>query len=281
MSAPEAPTFELRAPLLTDSLAADGPGTALPVLGLWSAAPAAPREAVSFGLPGVSSAVPPPEGPVWRVNLPADPRQAHAHLSSGVQHIRAAQRALPGIEQRMAALASEQATRQQGGISFALAPAAPLPAPERELLAELAYLAGRGDPEEISFGLPGIALPNRAQVQQGMAQVRHFLRHVLSVVANYAWVETRQHNLLVGRTAVGWTGDAETVWPQPCRAEHVHLHWNTLDLALQSRTTLIRTMIIVTHGAVKLSTLLAMPGGVVLALPAVWKCINRLMDEYR
>jgi hypothetical protein len=80
---------------------------------------------------------------------------------------------------------------------------------------------------------------------------------------------------------VGWTGDAETIWPQPRHPEQVALHWNTLDLALQSRTTLLRTLIIVTHGAVKISSLLAMPGGVVLALPAIWKFINRLMDEYR
>lgn len=280
MSAPqEAPVFELRAPLLTDSLAAGGQGAALPVLGLWSAAPAAPREGVSFGLPGA----PQPEGPVWRVNLPADPQQAQARLTSAVQHIQAAQRALPGIEQRMVALASEQAARQHDSISFALAPAAPLSAPEREMLAELAYLSGRGNPDEISYGLPGITLPDRAQVQQGMEQVQHFLRHMLHVVANYAWVETRQHNLLLGRTAIGWMGDAETVWPQSRRANHVTLHWNTLDLALQSRTALLRTVVIVTHTAVKLSTLLTMygPGGVVLALPTVWKCINRLMDEYR
>jgi hypothetical protein len=171
MSAPQAPIFELRAPTLTDSLGAAEPDAALSVLGLWAAPPAAP-DAISFGLPAAAA----PAEPVWRVNLPADPQQAHACLAGGVQRIQAARQALPQIEQRVVALAAgEHAARQPGGLSFGLTAAAPLATPERELLAELAYVSGRADPEEVSFGLPGIALPDRAQVQQGMVQVRDFL----------------------------------------------------------------------------------------------------------
>jgi len=277
MSAPDAPIFELHVPLLTDSPGVDEAGDTLPVLGLWAAAPAAPRNALSFGLSGDT----PPDGPVWRINLPADSHQAKTRLASGVQHIQAAQRALPNIEQRIAELANKQTPRQQDSVSFALAHADQLSTPEQEMMAELAYLSGRSDPQEISFGLPDIALPNREEIHQGITQVRNFLRRALHMVSNYAWVETRQNNLLLGRTAVGWTGDTETVWPQSCRAEYVDLHWKSLELSLQSRTTLVRTVMIVTQSAVKISSLLALPGGVVLALPAVWKCINRLMEEYR
>lgn len=277
MSTPEAPIFELNAPLLPDSLGAARVGATPPVLGLWSAAPAPPPEAVAFQLP----ATPPPTGPVWRVNLPADSWQAQRRLATGLQHIQVARQALPAIEQRVGHLLAvgTQADQQSEGLAFSLPVATALTAPERDLLADLANLSrhtGHRDPTAISFGQPGAPTP-----QRGMAGVRDFLRHMLHVVANYAWVETRQQDILVGRTAVGWTGDAETVWPQPRHPDAVDLHWQTLDLALQSRTTLLRTLVIVTHSAVKIATLLALPGGVLLALPTLWRCINRLMDEYR
>jgi hypothetical protein len=38
-------------------------------------------------------------------------------------------------------------------------------------------------------------------------------------------------------------------------------------------------LVITAQSAARLSALLAIPGGVVMALPAVWKYITRLIDE--
>jgi hypothetical protein len=50
-------------------------------------------------------------------------------------------------------------------------------------------------------------------------------------------------------------------------------------LALESRDTLIRTFVFAARGAVQLSVMLTMPGGALLALPAIWKFINQILAD--
>ncbi|MEJ2267272.1 MAG: hypothetical protein P8X95_27830 [Anaerolineales bacterium] len=42
---------------------------------------------------------------------------------------------------------------------------------------------------------------------------------------------------------------------------------------------MLRTFIVTTQGAAKLSILLATPGGAILALPAAWKYVNQILAE--
>jgi hypothetical protein len=86
---------------------------------------------------------------------------------------------------------------------------------------------------------------------------------------------------LVGRTAVSWTGDVDTRVLEKLEADRVRLHHQTLELALASRRTMLRTSSLVIASAVKLSVLLATPGGVVLALPVVLRFIRLLRKELK
>jgi hypothetical protein len=85
---------------------------------------------------------------------------------------------------------------------------------------------------------------------------------------------------LLGQTTVSWSGDVNTVWRVGLSPEDVKLHQRTLALALQSRDTLLQILVMATQFAVKLSVLLAMPGGAILALPAAWKFINQVLAEF-
>jgi hypothetical protein len=93
------------------------------------------------------------------------------------------------------------------------------------------------------------------------------------------WVESEMEGRFLGRTAASWTGDMDTVWPEDVRPDQAALHQRALTLALASRDTMIRTVIIVASCAAKLSMAMATPGGAILALPAVWDFINRVMAE--
>ena len=84
---------------------------------------------------------------------------------------------------------------------------------------------------------------------------------------------------MLARTVVGWTGDLDTLWEQYLRPEQIDLHRRSLNLAITSRAAMLRTFIVTTQGAAKLSILLATPGGAILALPAAWKYVNQILAE--
>lgn len=83
----------------------------------------------------------------------------------------------------------------------------------------------------------------------------------------------------MARTSVNWTGDAKTVWGAPVTLAESDLHRCSLRLAVVSRASLMRMLVVVTQGAAKISVLIATPGGAVLALPAAWKYVKRLLRE--
>jgi len=115
--------------------------------------------------------------------------------------------------------------------------------------------------------------------EEASHQLVGILVRVSRFVAAYAWVETRVQEELLGRTVVSWTGDVNTAWKAGLRPEQIRLHQRTLALALGSRDTLFRTVLLAAQLAVKVSVLLSTPGGVIMALPAVWRFIHRVLSE--
>jgi len=61
----------------------------------------------------------------------------------------------------------------------------------------------------------------------------------------------------------------------------VKLHEHTLQLALASRQMLLRTSAMILANATKLSALIATPGGIVLAIPAVLRFINEVRKQLK
>jgi hypothetical protein len=111
-------------------------------------------------------------------------------------------------------------------------------------------------------------------------QLRALLGELSRTVSHFAWIETRSGVRLVGRTTVGWTGDFDTVWEAEAEPSQFALHRRSLSLALASRDVLLHTFVLTAQTVAKLSTLVAVPGGLVLALPVIWRFINNVLKDY-
>jgi hypothetical protein len=238
------------------------------VLGLWATVPTSSAQAMAFGTTVETMAQP----PLWRANLPGDPHLAEQHLASGEMKLCASQKALAVATDRLMAFIDAQ----PAGVAFSIASAdSAIAQPEAELSVFMSQVrAGRAS---VSFGLGERLVGGWDQATQQFHAVLERLRQLM---AYYVWVETRVQQELLGQTTVSWTGDVETVWRLGLSPEQVILHQRTLALALRSRDTLLQTLVMATQFAVKLSLLLSMPGGVILALPAAWKFINQVLAEF-
>lgn len=235
------------------------------VLGVWEVAePAArPGGAVSFDL----SSQPPADVPVWRANLPADTAYARELLDQGAARMGQSQHALNGAAERLGRLERRQATAPQPGaaVSFGLPEDA-----EQRVEAEIAGVLRQiqGDDRPAGFNIHEALTVGWEQTRQ---QFDALLDRLTRSAAYHAWVETRVERRLQGLTTVDWTGQMHTVWRVDLAPEQARLHQQTLAMALRSRALFIRTL----GMAVQAAALISTPGGQILALPVLWKCINQ------
>jgi hypothetical protein len=262
-----APTFEL------DGVADAGPA----MLNLWTASPvAAESEALSFAAPGAPSAsetVPDPV-PVWRINLAAGDREAEAQMRLGEERLVAARGSIVEATRRVDSLVRAQSQPAEGPVSFS---AVALPAAENDLLEQLDEIKQQGT---VSFALEDGAVGGaREKAEEAAAQMQHTLERMIKSLLHYAAVETYSGDTMIGRTNVSWTGDSDTIWPLLLAPSQAALHQRALRLAVRSRDSTLRLIVLTVQTAGKLSVLLATPGGVVLALPVAWRFINQVMAE--
>jgi hypothetical protein len=206
---------------------------------------------------------------VWHIDLPGDCRTAAVSLASGEAHVRASQHALALAEERLKAFVAVRTATPAFAVSATTASFAP---PEAELVVWLQDMQDGA----VSFG-PGEWL--RRGWEESTEQLQAFFNRLLQSLAHYAAVETAVQGQLLGRTTVSWTGDMDTVWQAVLDPTSAVLHQRALALALASRDTWMRMMIVVLRGAITLSVLLTTPGGAVLALPAAWKFVHQVLSE--
>lgn len=232
------------------------PGATAPP-GPWGVAPA-----TSFSTRGVSET----NEPIWRAHLPADTAAARAALAIAAADLRSQEVALLRAPDRIRALS-------YGGVSYAAGQSA---APEQALLGLVDELNGRTSGE--SFGL-------RETISAGWAQAEErfgaFMAQVQETIDNYAVVETRVDNALIGQTRVAWSGDMHSLLVSTIDPAQAELHRRTLTLALHSRATLLRTFGIVLRGAAIVATMVSSPVGMVTALPAAWRFVDQLLEDMR
>jgi hypothetical protein len=251
-------------------------------LGLWTSAPA--PETVHFGIDEGTSP-PEPSVPVFRVNLPADTAASSETLRESESYFERLSAALDDVPARLDGLVTRVQAKQQkaaSGVSFDVAALEPEPGPEGELLsllgdADSAARSGAG-PEGVSFG---IGEPVSEAWAAAKAQFEALLEQVDREVLHFAWVETKVAGLLVARTSVDWTGDATTVWTDGISDEQMSLHHRTLNVAAQTRNIKMRLFFTVAGGATKMAALMATPGGVVLALPAVYQYVKQIVAQVK
>ncbi|MGE5249611.1 MAG: hypothetical protein ACM3QS_05300 [Bacteroidota bacterium] len=242
----------------------------LGLAGPWQPVPPA---AVSFDAGGAAA---PPDVPVWRVNLPADPQEASQALSEAEAQLAAAESALRQVPARLEAVTS---AGRAGGVSFDAGAAGAEPgSPEADLLELLGHVQAVERGESVSFGIGDIA---GQAWEQARDQFGAFVAQIQREVLNLAWVETSAAMRLLARTSVDWSGDNNTVWLDGVDAQERELHGRALQVAIRTRLLRIRMFSTVTGGAAKLSLLLATPAGAVMALPVAWKYVAQILDQVK
>ncbi len=242
------------------------PGVKEDPFGMWDVAPA--TQGVSFATGGAAQ----PEEPLHRVNF-ASIEEGRALLQLKQNDLHDQEALLQQAEQRLAQLG------QGGGISFA-APLIQPPEfvrPEQDLEAALQRLTS-----PISYGL----FDRKSQAEQqsdleATSQWRQFLEQVREMVVNYARVETAIAGAPIGRTAVDWTGDFRTIWFPTVTAADMALHHHNVAVTLQWRLGTLRFVGVVGAGAANVAVKLGVPGGQLLALPAVWNFVKNVLAEWR
>lgn len=267
-----APTFEL------DGVADAGPA----MLNLWQAKPATAEpdaseaDALSFAAPGVPDTpeTVPDTIPIWRVNLAVDEQEAAAMMRLGEERLEASRGCLQKASERVDALVRAQSQPSDGPVSFS---AESLPAAESDLLGQIEEIKQEN---VVSFALEDGAVGGaREKADEAAAQMRHTLERLTRSLLHYAAVETYSGERMIGRTTVSWTGDSDTLWPPELAPSQAALHQRSLRLAVRSRDSTLRLIVLTVQTAGKLSVLLATPGGVVLALPVAWRFINQVLAE--
>ena len=221
--------------------------------GIWVSAP-------ETGLSFAANAPGEPSPPVWQIALPAQPAAARALLSAQQEALQRSLVNLHMAEQRLNKLDSDLSFSAEAG-------------PEAELQAVM---------RAIPFGTSFSVDDAQAQDQKSIAaRWRAFVAQVDQMLSQYARVETKVDELLIGHTAVGWTGDFETTLTAAANPTAAKLHRQAVQLALASRTAMLRLLIVISTGAAKLALRLAMPGAQILLLPAIYKFVRDVLKELR
>lgn len=239
------------------------------VLGLWTPVVAPQLESIAFDT-GEQVAE---TAPIWRADYPADPDLVAGYLQDARRSLAAAERTLDEAPARL----DLYLLRERAGIVYELpATDAQLPRAEDDLSLLLAEM--RGTVPDVSFELEGRFTGRWDEAFQFFQSLSERLKQM---AAHYTWVETRVEGRLVGQSAVGWTGDVDTILRDTLDPDLMRLHKQTLQLALVSRQVLLRTSAMILANAAKLSALLATPGGIALAIPAVLRFVNQVRMEIK
>ncbi len=242
------------------------------VFGLWRTIPATPSGVAFDTMTAAAGGARYDFTPTWRTTLPNDIERAARQLDRADAQTHSAQQALRHARSRLDELAQ---TQRSSAVDFSTTPAAETPAPERELLDLI---------DELRVQEASVSFDTRASLSQRWRQVntqfREAIERIIRSATHYAWVETRIDDQLLARTVMGWSGDTHTIWQTDASHEQTRLHRRSLGLALASRETHLRMFELVTQGAITLSLIAATPGGVVMALPAAWRFVNRIIAEW-
>jgi len=252
-------------------------------LGLWTAVP---ESAVHFGIEDESDA-PPPDTPVYRVQLPEDTAAAEAAFREREARMQQSAQALESIPGRLDDLVARTQARQKVAESQAVhfgidELGMGEDAAESELLNLVADLdaSGASAPAasaQVEFGIVDEVIS--PAIEQARSQFNALLNQVNREVLHFAWVETVMLGQSLARTSVDWSGDAETVWVDSISLEQTVLHNRTLRFATHSRALKMRMAMTVVGGATKIAALMTNPAGAALALPLVYRYVSQMLAQ--
>jgi len=241
-----------------------------PIFQHWQTAPAQTGDEISFD----TATAPGEPASLWSLELPDNPEEAETALAQAEAQLQATQALLNEAPDRLEAFIS----RLQSGTdahfsveSFAVEGVPGQPA-EADLLPWIEYF----EPGQISFDGQGIT---QGQAREAFDQLRQMVDGLLGQILYLAQVETRLGGDLLARSLVNWKGDLDTTWGEATSPEEHDLHQRSLALALASRIAMLRVIMTTTQGAAKIAALITAPGGALLALPAAWKYVSKILSE--
>ena len=243
------------------------PGVNEDPFGMWEVVPAA--SGVSFAAGEAAR----PEEPLHRVKF-ASVDEGRAQLQLKQNFLSEQEVLLQQAEQRLAEIG-----RSGSGVSFATPIDQPpeFVQPEQNLEAALQRLTA-----PVSYGLFDRKKQEKQESDlEAASQWRQFLEQVREMIAHYARVETEIAGNPIGQTAVSWTGDFRTIWTPAVTVADMNLHRRNVAVTLQWRLGTMRFVGVVGAGAANVAIKLGVPGGQLLALPAVWNFVKDVLKEWR
>ncbi len=202
----------------------------------------------------------PVQGLVWLADLPEDLLEARSLIRRRRRAVEIRWRQLAAVEQRLTRLASEE----------------PLRLTVREREAELL--------EEITALRRPLATFDARDEQRGFydriyQECDALLTQFRQLVQLHARVETRVGHRSVAVTHLSWSGEYETTALDRISHADVQVHLEAVRLALASRRALLRLVVVVVSGALKLALKAQIPGGQILLFPAVYAFVRDVLRE--
>lgn len=240
------------------------------LLGLWT------TQSRTLDVAFDSSAATTSNTPLWRANLSSDLKKAAIQVSDSETRLNLSQKALEKASDRISSLVIPNIGVDDLAFDISLMRKR-FEQPEQELLTSLKEIQSTREMEQSqSFGVDKYFLNKQTQV---FKQFKSLSERLSGMVTNYAWVETQLQGQTFARTVISWKSDVHSVWERDINSDQIVLHQRTLALSLASRNALFQTFSVAVQTALKLSVVLSMPGGFILALPATWKFINQIMTQ--
>jgi hypothetical protein len=237
-------------------------GAEPPLLGLWCGAQ--DDDSVSFA---TDSADP----PVWRVSVSGHLQDAYDWIAVSTAKVRDSASVLESINRRVEDAVEASFVAPSFRTDHAAADLG-----DAELAAWLYEARLATEVDVPSFAAGG---PARSWTLRAWDDVAAFMQRLQRWTEPRTHVETRTDDVLVGSSVIEWAGGIKTVWSSDLRSDQSALHVRAVELAVQSRARLFGTLGATARAASTVAARLVVPGGAVLALPPLWRFINRAVGE--
>lgn len=233
------------------------------IFGLWQTTPAPQPAGISFS---TSPHEPALDIPTWRVKLPSHPTYANTLLADGETHMHQTRELLPDIQQYIANLVAQADAIGPEQVAFSTH----TDPYEQDVLIALQQIKGTA-PQSISFGTGTDETTIKGW--EDTNTIHSIVGHIRQAIASYLRVETEIAGIVLARTTVAWKGHIQTILKPDIPPDTTKLHARSLTLALTSRDTFLQ----IVQQTLQLLLMVTTPAGAIMALPAAWKLINRIL----
>ncbi len=224
-------------------------------LGIW----AAPQEtAVAFGIGRAET-----RAPIRRIPLPSSSGEAQAYLRARAEAVALTHQYLDRAAQELALIGLP------GQVSFSVTDE--LLTQKNSLSTTIGELCS-----PVSYGIKVKSDPEERETQQGWLEL---VEQVRQAVTRYARVRTDLGSVPIGLTTVTWQGDSQTTWTTGLGPDEMQVHLDAVHVALSSRIEMVRMVSVVAAGVANILLKVAVPGGQLLLLPAVYKFVRDVMQQ--